>query len=93
MKLSEDKNKTVQLATLYGRLADRYTVQKQSVDLESHSESVTIKASFILPSDFTGLMEKDRLIWRLRYHVKPSSVILADPALLRHRIARHIFDL
>ena len=63
------------------------------MDLESHSESVAIKASFILPSDFTWLMEKDGLIRCLRDHVKPSSVIFADPALLRHRITRHIFDL
>ena len=51
-----------------------YAAQRQSEDLKSHRESVTIKGSLILPSQFTRLMEKDGLIRRLRDHIKPSTI-------------------
>ena len=46
-----------------------YAAQRQSEDLESHRECVTIKGSFILPSQFARLVEKDGLVWRLRDHI------------------------
>ena len=70
-----------------------HAAQRQSEDLKSHRESVTIKGSLILPSQLTRLMEKDGLIRRLRNHIKPSTIILLDPALLWNSIARYIFDL
>ena len=54
------------------------------LDSPSHCECIAIKAHFISPSQFSCLMEKDRLIRSLWNHIQPSTIILLNPSLPRN---------
>ena len=89
MRRSEDKNKTVQKATLrcwkavFSAGGKRPQMRNIAIflGLQAHSEIVTVKTQLVLPTVFTCLMKESRLIRCLRDHVEPRSVAFLDPTL------------
>ena len=101
MRRSEDKNKTVQEATLRCWQAVVLGCWQATANaehckflgLQAHSEIVTVEIQFVPPSELTGLMIEYGLIRCLRNKVKPRSVVFLNPTLSRHPVTRDVFDI
>ena len=101
MRRSEDKNKTVQKATLrcwkavFSIGGKRPQMRNIAIflGLQAHSEIVTVETQLILPTVFPGQMKENGLIRCLRNHVKPRSVVFLDPTLSGYLVPWDVFYL
>ena len=101
MRRSEDKNKTVQEATLRCWKAVVLGCWQATANaehckilgLQAHSEIATVETQFVPPSELTGLMKEYGLIRCLRNKVKPRSVVFLYPTLPRYLVTWNVLDI
>ena len=81
-----------QLLEATGRLAAN-AAHVHWKDLQSHREGVSIEIHFVSSSQFSWLVEKDRLIWSLWNHIQPWTIVFLNPSLSWNSISWNVFHI